>query len=106
MTWPVACKCGGKRVDGRCDKCGTSWQSKECRSKWAWMYRTAAWQEMRLSVLSDEPLCRACDAMGRAESAIDVDHIVDHRGDWARFLDRGNLQPLCKACHGTKTRAG
>ncbi len=102
----VACRCGGVRRDGKCDRCGTSWSSKEGRSKWAWMYATTAWQSMRIAVLSEESLCRACDAAGLTESAIDVDHIVDHRGDWGLFLDRENLQPLCKSCHGAKTRAG
>jgi 5-methylcytosine-specific restriction protein A len=32
-----------------------------------------------------------------------VDHIQPHRGNWARFIDRDNLQSLCKSCHDRKT---
>jgi len=32
-----------------------------------------------------------------------VDHIRDHKGDWALFTDRDNLQSLCHRCHSRKT---
>lgn len=34
--------------------------------------------------------------------ATDVDHIEPHRGDRLKFW-HGDLQSLCKACHGRKT---
>ena len=40
---------------------------------------------------------------GRRVRATDVDHIRDHRGDWALFTDRSNLQSLCHSCHSRKT---
>jgi 5-methylcytosine-specific restriction protein A len=32
-----------------------------------------------------------------------VDHIQDHKGDWAKFVDRSNLESLCHSCHSRKT---
>ncbi len=64
----------------------------------------AVWHRMRNMVLAEEPLCRLCGREGRLAAAAEVDHIVPivRRPDLR--LDRGNLQPLCRACHARKTR--
>ena len=49
--------------------------------------------------------CSECAKRGVRTRATDVDHIVDHRGDWAMFTDRANLQSLCHSCHSRKTAA-
>lgn len=55
------------------------------------------WTKLRLMVLRAEPMCRTCGAV-----ATDVDHITPlARGGLNEFE---NLQPLCKVCHGRKTR--
>ena len=60
----------------------------------------AAWRRLRAAVLANEPLCRACQAMGRTTPATDVDHInndpTDNRPE--------ALQSLCKPCHSRKTQ--
>lgn len=57
------------------------------------------WKAIRRQVLSDEPLCRECAKHGRVAAGHHVDHID---GDsWNN--ERGNLQPLCAACHARKT---
>lgn len=61
----------------------------------------SAWDRIRATVLSDEPLCRPCRQVGRITAATEVDHVVPKAkggGDEA-----GNLQPICKACHADKT---
>lgn len=59
------------------------------------------WQRLRAVVLAEEPLCRACRAEGRITAATDLDHIIAKaRGGTDA---RANLQPLCHACHSTKT---
>ena len=60
------------------------------------------WKRIRLSVLSDEPLCRMCTAQGLVTLATEVDHI---KPLWqgANEYDRDNLQPLCTYCHILKT---
>jgi 5-methylcytosine-specific restriction protein A len=65
-----------------------------------------AWQKLRLQVLSNQPLCVECERQGIVTVAVDVDHIVPHRGDSELLMDRDNLQPLCKRCHGRKTARG
>jgi len=68
------------------------------------MYRTALWREdLRPGQLLREPFCRACAARGLRVEATDVDHIVDHKGDWELFCRRDNLESLCHACHSRKT---
>lgn len=80
-------------------------RGEEARS-WRWMYQTDAWRlDLRPGQLLREPLCRACAQRGLRTPATDVDHIRDHKGDWALFTDRGNLQSLCHSCHSRKTMA-
>lgn len=59
------------------------------------------WQKLRLSVLAEEPLCRACLARGQVVAAVDVDHIVPKSKGGTDH--RSNLQPLCHPCHSVKT---
>ena len=61
---------------------------------------------LRIQVLSENPWCVECQQHGRLEPATDVDHIIPHGGDEARFRDRANLQGLCRGCHTRKTRRG
>lgn len=61
------------------------------------------WQQLRLIVLNDEPLCRRCASRGRVSGAVLVDHIQPLRDGGTN--DRGNLQSLCLDCHAVKTQA-
>jgi 5-methylcytosine-specific restriction endonuclease McrA len=53
------------------------------------------WRKLRLLVLAEEPVCRAC---GRA-----VSEHVDHVDGDVHNLGRENLQGLCIPCHSAKT---
>ena len=65
--------------------------------------RGRTWQRIRLQVLAEEPLCRACQAQDRVTAAAEVDHITPlHLGGTDA---RANLQALCVGCHEAKTRA-
>lgn len=69
-------------------------------------YSLPVWtDDLRPSQLLREPFCRACAQRGIRTAATDVDHVVDHKGDWAKFTDRENLQSLCHSCHSRKTMA-
>ena len=73
---------------------------------WSRWYSTMTWRKLRGLVRSEEPFCRMCKARGKLVPSKVVDHIVPHRGDWSKFVDRSNLQALCKTCHdGAKKRA-
>lgn len=71
------------------------------------MYLMPEWRDktigLRVMQLEREPLCRGCKDRGVRRYAIEVDHVVPHRGDITLFLDESNLQSLCKRCHSMKT---
>ena len=92
--------------DGYCDAHRprrASDRSDEAKS-WHWMYLTDKWtKELRPGQLLREPFCRECARYGSRVWATDVDHVVDHKGDWSVFCDPGNLESLCHSCHSRKT---
>ena len=67
---------------GYCDLHRPKDSRSDAAKSWHWMYLTPEWTE-----------------------ATEVDHIQPHRGDWAVFTDRSNLQSLCHSCHSRKTMA-
>ena len=83
----------------------TNDRSEEAKS-WRWMYATDAWRDdLRPQQLLEQPFCAECRRRGLRVRATDVDHVVDHKGDWSLFTDRSNLQSLCDSCHSRKTAA-
>jgi HNH endonuclease. len=77
----------------------------------AHLYNLALWRHpvwgLRATVLREQPFCAGpgCTRALTQQDA-EVDHIRPHQGDRRLFLDRRNVQGLCKACHTAKTRAG
>ena len=61
------------------------------------------WDKARAGFLVKNPLCAACEKVGRTTAAKVVDHIVPHRGDMVLFWKRENWQPLCEPHHSEKT---
>ncbi len=73
-------------------------------ASWHGWYNLLGWKDdLRPAQLLREPFCRECAKKGIRTPATDVDHDVDHKGDWAKFTDRSNLQSLCHSCHSRKT---
>ena len=71
---------------------------------WHGWYSLTVWtDDLRPSQLLREPFCRECAQRGDRTRATNVDHIQDHKGDRALFMDRSNLQSLCHSCHSRKT---
>lgn len=68
--------------------------------KYSWhkLYYSVKWRKLRERQLVENPLCIECGNVG-----LDVDHIIDHKGNIDLFYDLNNLQTLCKACHSRKT---
>lgn len=52
----------------------------------------------RRQQLTAHPLCKMCQAEGKATAATIADHVTPHRGDEALFWN-GELQSLCKRHH-------
>ena len=63
---------------------------------------TSALENIRAAHLREEPLCRACATRGVHVPATEVDHCVEHGGDWNQFV-LGAKQSLCSACHRNKS---
>ncbi len=59
-----------------------------------------AWHKLRKWWLNGHPLCVI---EGCGEVATVCDHIVDHKGDYEKFMDIENLQSLCAYHHNKKT---
>lgn len=97
--------CAALTRDGWCaqHKPKAASRSREAQ-EWHRWYLLDTWtQDLRPTQLMLEPFCRECAARGERVYATDVDHVVDHKGDWHLFTDRGNLQSLCHRCHSRKT---
>ena len=72
---------------------------REHDSEYVKFYNSSAWRKLREQILlRNHYICKHCG--GLAEM---VDHIIPTKQDWNRRLDPTNLQPLCNACHNTKT---
>ncbi len=61
------------------------------------------WDRVSKLYLQRHCHCVDCLELGVIEPAVEVDHIVPHRGDRKLFWDRSNWQPLCHRCHARKT---
>jgi 5-methylcytosine-specific restriction endonuclease McrA len=66
-------------------------------------YQGPEWRALRIMILSENPYCVECLKDGIYEIATEVDHIIDITDDSSKFMDRDNLQSLCKSCHSRKT---
>ena len=98
--------CSELVCEGYCDKHRpkrTRDRSQEAQA-WHRYYSMPVWTDvLRPDQLLKEPFCRECAKKGERRWATDVDHIVDHKGDWALFCDPDNLESLCHSCHSRKT---
>lgn len=66
------------------------------------LYNTARWKRIRAAELTLHPWCAECLRANIYTPATELDHIIPHRGDPARFF-AGPFQSLCHVCHSRKT---
>ena len=97
--------CGALTREGWCPRHKPKEKPRSPESAaWRRWYSLKVWTEdLRPGQLLREPSCRECARRGVRTRATDVDHIRDHKGDWALFTDPSNLQSLCHSCHAKKT---
>ncbi len=90
--------------DGWCPAHKPRQAARRESAAWHGWYSLPIWTEgLRPGQLLREPFCQECARKGVRTRATDVDHIRDHKGDWALFTARDNLQSLCHTCHSRKT---
>ena len=65
------------------------------------LYYTERWTRLRRQVLT--AAAYTCAGCSQVTLALDVHHIVPHRGDPTLFWDPTNLAGLCKVCHQAAT---
>lgn len=68
-------------------------------------YLRAAWRNLRLQKLANDPLCEKCAAEGRVKLANTVDHKIPRSDRPDLALDYENLRSNCHSCHSKKTAA-
>ncbi len=90
--------------DGYCPKHKPKRAARRSSAEWHGWYSLSIWTDgLRPAQLLREPWCRECARRGIRTRATVVDHVRPHKGDWALFTDRDNLQSLCETCHNRKT---
>jgi 5-methylcytosine-specific restriction protein A len=65
-------------------------------------YNSRAWRNLRKRFLNNNPLCIVCER----EDIITVATVADHvkaMSQGGEAMDEGNLQPMCKKCHNSKS---
>jgi 5-methylcytosine-specific restriction endonuclease McrA len=67
-------------------------------------YRTGEWKALRAAHLARQPACVRCGA-DRSLRSLVVDHVRPFGDDFDLARDPGNLQTLCRRCHGRKCAA-
>ena len=96
--------CRSLTRDGYCPKHKPQKAPRRTSAEYHSWYSLPVWtDDLRPTQLLREPFCRECARRGVRTWATVVDHVEPHRGDWTKFIDRGNLQSLCKHHHDQKT---
>ena len=92
----VACRCGGTKANGRCDRCGSGDQYDRTKAERGY---GKDWERLSTTVRTMRPLCERCQTLGRVRAATEVHHVVPIRVDPSRRLDEANLMSVCRKCH-------
>jgi 5-methylcytosine-specific restriction enzyme A len=63
------------------------------------------WKRASFKFRRANPWCLSCfSALGLLTRATIVDHVVPHSGDFEKFWNMENLQPVCGRCHNVVKR--
>lgn len=81
-----------------------SWEWQPKKKTWSntpELYQSREWKILSKQVRNEEPFCKECLKKGITTLTEVADHIISvKRG--GKFLDRSNLQGLCKPCNNAK----
>lgn len=96
----VACRCGGIKTDGKCDRCGV--RDREHKQSTKQRGYDSRWKRLSERVRQQRPLCEDCEAQGRTRPATQVHHVETIEDAPHKRLDVGNLVALCEECHAKR----
>ena len=99
----IACRCGGIRTNGVCNRCGPR---KDNRTQADRPHNSYRWLMFSRRFLALNPLCTDCDAEGRVTAATQTHHVIKVDDDPTRIFDADNCMALCATCHSVRTRRG
>lgn len=97
MSIPIACRCGGKKIEGICDRCGQG-KPKHDRTTKQRGY-DSKWKRLSRMVRKEIPVCVPCWNDGDARPADACHHIVKVKDAPHMKHDRDNVLPVCETCH-------
>lgn len=95
----TACRCGGTRTNGQCDRCGIK-RGIQTQKTTVRGYG-ADWARLSKRIRTERPLCEQCMREGRVRAAVEVHHIVPIARAPHLRLDVDNLMSVCRECHET-----
>lgn len=92
-----ACRCGGTRTDGRCDRCGVAkgWHSGSTKERGY----DHVWRRLSERYRAQHPLCERCESLGVVRAASEVHHVIPIDVNPSLRLDPDNLMAVCRECH-------
>lgn len=93
----TACRCGGTRIDGACDRCGTR-RGRHQASTTARGYGSD-WARLSKRIRTERPLCQVCQAQGKVTAATEVHHLLPITLSPHLRLEPTNLLSVCRVCH-------
>lgn len=103
---PRLCPCGGRKINGKCDRCGT-YKGKHTRTTKQRGYG-ADWQRFvaQRKADPDHVLCHDCLKKKIVRPATERHHVVKIKIDPSKRLDPDNVMDLCGPCHDARTARG
>ncbi len=96
----LGCKQPRSRVNGFCLDHGGMQHTNEGKDN---AYGNPAWQTIRRTQLSKQPLCQSCLTRGHVNVANHVDHVFPWRQIGEHAFLHNLFQSLCHECHSYKT---
>ena len=98
------CNYGG--CNNLCDDSGYCAKHKDKKPKpfqnarrYTERYQSSEWITFRRNILSEQPTCEVCGSLNNVQ----VHHIIPVRFAPSLFLERSNVQVLCRECHQKET---
>jgi len=100
----VLCRCGQFYERGsNCQACGPGKKHGLTTAQRGYDHH---WRRLSERIRTEEVFCVDCLEKGFSTPAEECHHVIKIKDAPGLRLDRGNVMPLCKECHKTRTERG